>query len=305
MSLLLEIAQLPRATFYYHLKRMQKADKYAQEKTEIAAIYHENKGRYGYRRITMVLRSRGFLLNHKTVQRLMRELGLVCRVRIKKYRSYKGEVGKIAPNLLNRDFHAEKPNLKWVTDVTEFSLFGQKLYLSPILDLHNGYLVTYTISERPVLNMVTSMLNKAFESIPDGTDLILHSDQGWQYQHNQGHREFKTRRAREETDMAEKEKLSQEQKLQAVLYCLEHQLDYRQASEQYKTTYQQIYNWVKKYQEQGETGLLDRRGKRRPPAEYSEEEKAAAKLRKLEAENRRFQMENDFLKKLNELEGRR
>ena len=185
MPLLLEIAQPPRATFYYHLKRMQKADKYAQEKAEIAAIYHENKGRYGYRRITMVLRSRGFLLNHKTVQRLMRELGLVCRVRIKKYRSYKGEVGKIAPNLLNRDFHAEKPNLKWVTDVTEFSLFGQKLYLSPILDLHNGYLVTYTISERPVLNMVTSMLNKAFESIPDGTDLILHSDQGWQYQHKQ------------------------------------------------------------------------------------------------------------------------
>ena len=91
---------------------MQKADKYAQEKTEIAAIYHENKGRYGYRRITMVLRSRGFLLNHKTVQRLMRELGLVCRVRIKKYRSYKGDVGKIAPNLLNQDFHAEKPNLK-------------------------------------------------------------------------------------------------------------------------------------------------------------------------------------------------
>ena len=110
LSLLLEIAQLPRATFYYHLKRMQKADKYAQEKAEIAAIYHENKGRYGYRRITMALHSRGFLLNHKTVQRLMRELGLVCRVRIKKYRSYKGEAGKIAPNLLNRNFRAEKPN---------------------------------------------------------------------------------------------------------------------------------------------------------------------------------------------------
>ena len=131
----------------------------------------------------MVLRSRGILLNHKTVQRLMKELGLVCRVRIKKYRSYKGEVGKIAPNLLNRDFRAEKPNQKWVTDVTEFSLYGQKLYLSPILDLHNGYLVSYTISERPVLNMVTTMLEKAYETIPDGTDLILHSDQGWQYQH--------------------------------------------------------------------------------------------------------------------------
>ena len=185
LSLLLEIAQLPRATFYYHLKRMQKADKYAQEKAEIAAIYHENKGRYGYRRITMALHSRGFLLNHKTVQRLMRELGLVCRVRIKKYRSYKGEVGKIAPNLLNRNFRAEKPNQKWVTDVTEFSLFGQKLYLSPILDLHNGYLISYTISERPVLSMVTTMLEKAFETIPDETELILHSDQGWQYQHKQ------------------------------------------------------------------------------------------------------------------------
>lgn len=162
---------------------MQKADKYAQEKAEISAIYHENKGRYGYRRITMVLRSRGFSLNHKTVQRLMRELGLVCRVRFKKYRSYRGEVGKIAPNLLNREFCAEKPNQKWVTDVTEFNLFGQKLYLSTILDLHNGYLVSYTLSQRPVLSMVTTMLEKAFEAIPDGTDLILHSDQGWQYQH--------------------------------------------------------------------------------------------------------------------------
>ena len=182
MILLLEIAQLPRATFYYHQKRMQQADKYAGAKEEIAAVFQENKGRYGYRRITTVLRTRGYSQNHKTVQRLMKELGLICRVRIKKYRSYKGEVGKLAPNLLNRDFYAEKPNQKWGTDVTEFNLFGQKLYLSPILDLHNGYLVSYTISERPVLDMVTSMLEKAFETIPDGTGLILHSDQGWQYQ---------------------------------------------------------------------------------------------------------------------------
>ena len=164
---------------------MQRTDKYADEKTAIAAIYHENKGRYGCRRITLVLRSRGILLNHKTVQRLMKQLGLVCHVREKKYRSYKGEVGKVAPNLLNRDFHAERPNQKWVTDVTEFGLFGQKLYLSPILDLHNGYLVSYTISDRPVLSMVTTMLSKAFATIPAGTGLILHSDQGWQYQHKQ------------------------------------------------------------------------------------------------------------------------
>ena len=115
----------------------------------------------------------------------MKQLELVCHVRIKKYRSYKGEVGKIAPNLLKRKFYSEKPNQKWVTDVTEFSLFGQKLYFSPILDLHNGYLVSYAISDRPILSMVTTMLDKAFESIPDRTGLILHSDQGWQYQHKQ------------------------------------------------------------------------------------------------------------------------
>ena len=160
-------------------------DKYESEKQEITAIYHENKGRYGYRRITAELRNRKLPLNHKTVQRLMKELGLVCRVRTKKYRSYRGEVGKIAPNLLNRDFHADRPNQKWVTDVTEFSLFGEKLYLSPILDLHSSDLVSYTISNRPVLSMVTTMLDEAFEKIPDGTGLILHSDQGWQYQHRQ------------------------------------------------------------------------------------------------------------------------
>ena len=131
----------------------------------------------------MELHNRGLRLNHKTVQRLMKELGLVCLVRMKKYRSYKGEAGKIAPNLLQRNFRAEKPNQKWVTDVTEFNLFGEKLYLSPILDLCSGDLVSYTISARPVLDMVTSMLDKAFEKLPDGTGLILHSDQGWQYQY--------------------------------------------------------------------------------------------------------------------------
>ena len=127
----------------------------------------------------------------------MKQLGLVCCVRIKKYHSYKGEVGKIAPNLLNRDFYAQKPNEKWVTDVTEFSLFGKKLYLSPILDLHSGYLVSYTISERPVLSMVTDMLNKAFINIPDNTNLILHSDQGWQYQHKQYQRMLRNKGIRQ------------------------------------------------------------------------------------------------------------
>ena len=185
LTILLEIAQLPKATFYYHRKNQDKQDKYAQVKAEITAIFHENKGRYGYRRVTDELRNRGFSLNHKTVQRLMKELGLICRVRMKKYRSYKGEQGKVADNELNREFRAEKPNQKWVTDVTEFRLFGQKLYLSPILDLYSGDIVTYTISDSPNLLMVTTMLEQAFQQIPDNTDLLLHSDQGWHYQHEQ------------------------------------------------------------------------------------------------------------------------
>ena len=185
LAILLEIARLPKATFYYHCKNQKKADKYAVAKAEIAAIFHENKGRYGYRRVTDELRNRGFSLNHKTVQRLMKELGLICRVRMKKYRSYKGEQGKVADNELNREFRAEKPNQKWVTDVTEFRLFGQKLYLSPILDLCSGDIVTYTISDSPNLRMVTTMLEQAFRQIPDNTGLLLHSDQGWHYQHKQ------------------------------------------------------------------------------------------------------------------------
>ena len=181
--MLFEVAELPRSTFYYYSKRQNKEDKYCKVKAEIAAIYHENKGRYGYRRITDELHNRGMLLNHKTVQRLMKELGLVCLVRMKKYRSYKGEKGTTADNVLDRAFHAEKPNQKWVTDVTEFRLFGQKLYLSPILDLYSGDIVTYTLSHTPNLAMVTTMLEQAFAKIPDNTKLLLHSDQGWHYRH--------------------------------------------------------------------------------------------------------------------------
>ena len=162
---------------------MQRPDKYRIEKEEITAIYHENQGRYGYRRITLEMRNRGYVINHKTVSRLMKVLGLKCQVRIKRYRSYKGEIGKIAPNLIDRNFHADVPNQKWTTDITEFSLFGKKLYLSPILDMYNGEIISYNISEHPHLRQVLDMLDKAFSKIPDNTNLIFHSDQGWQYQH--------------------------------------------------------------------------------------------------------------------------
>jgi transposase InsO family protein len=183
ISLLLEISGLARSTYYYYAKRRIETDKYSEVKEQITNIYHENRGRYGYRRITMELRKRRYVLNHKTVQRLMKALGLLCRVRMKKYRSYRGEVGKIAPDLLERDFEATAPNQKWVTDVTEFGLFGKKLYLSSILDLFSRDIVSYTLSDRPVLSMAMEMLHQAFGQIPDSLNLILHSDQGWQYQH--------------------------------------------------------------------------------------------------------------------------
>ena len=173
---------MPRSTYYYYVSLLEKTDKYETVKAENSRIYHENKGRYGYRRITMELRNRGFVINHKTVQRLMKVLNLVCQVRIKKYKSYKGDVGRIAPNVLNRDFSAKKPNEKWVTDITEFSLFGEKLYLSPILDLFNGEIISYNLSRSPNFAQTLDMLEKAFAKIPDDSKLILHSDQGWQYQ---------------------------------------------------------------------------------------------------------------------------
>lgn len=182
LAALLKLAGIPRSTYYYHFRKANAMNKYAKERAEIIAIYQENQGRYGYRRIGMELRNRGFCLNHKTVQKLMKESGLKYMVRMKKYRSYRGEVGKIAPNLLARDFHAERPNQKWVTDVTEFSLFGSKLYLSPVLDLYNGEIISYAISERANYRQVDEMLDKAFSRLPDSSGLILHSDQGWQYQ---------------------------------------------------------------------------------------------------------------------------
>ena len=113
------------------MNALKRVDRHAGLKDKIREIYLYHKGRYGYRRITLSLRKQGVLVNHKTVQRLMAELSLRSVIRVKKYRSWKGEVGKAAPNILSRNFSASKANEKWVTDVTEFSVQGKKLYLSP------------------------------------------------------------------------------------------------------------------------------------------------------------------------------
>lgn len=179
---LVKVADIKRSTYYYWVKQLDRSDKYGVIKEIIKEIYDEHKGRYGYRRITLELRNRDYKINHKTVRRLMGQLGLKSLVRIKKYQSYRGTIGKVAPNVLERDFEASKPNEKWVTDVTEFHLFGEKLYFSPVLDLYNGEIIAYNIEKRPVFTLVSKMLDKAFESLNDDDTPILHSDQGWQYQ---------------------------------------------------------------------------------------------------------------------------
>lgn len=112
----------------------------------------------------------------------MKQLQLASCIRVKKYNSYKGRYGKAAGNVLDRKFTVDRPNQKWVTDVTEFKVGGEKLYLSPILDLYNGEIVAYQMEHRPRLSMVDDMLTKALSVLNEGEYPLLHSDQGWQYQ---------------------------------------------------------------------------------------------------------------------------
>ena len=130
-------------------------------KEELVAIFNKNKKRYGYRRITQEMHNNGICINHKTVQKLMKQLDLVCHVRERrKYNSYKGEIGEVAPNLLEQNFKTNAPYRKRVTDVTEFKVNEQKLYLSPIIDLFNGEVVSYNLSRHPDFKQITDMLEK-------------------------------------------------------------------------------------------------------------------------------------------------
>ena len=178
LDLLLETACLARSTYYYQLKQLDQPDKDKELKDEIQAIYNEHTGNYGYRRIHLELRNRGFVINHKKVQRLMKVLGLTARIRRKrKYSSYQGEIGNKAENLIQRQFEAAKPMEKCYTDVTEFVIPAstQKLYLSPVLDGFNSEIIAFNLSCSPNLEQVQTMLEQAFtEEHYENT--ILHSD---------------------------------------------------------------------------------------------------------------------------------
>ena len=183
LNLLLELKKMARSTFYYHMKNIGNDDKYKDVKDKIATIFHKHKGRYGYRRVTEELRKDVHGINHKTVKRLMDELGLKCEVRKVRYRSYKGDVGKTVSNVINRDFTADRPLQKVATDVTQINIGSSKIYLSPVLDMFNGEILSYVISESPNLKMVMDMLNQLYEKVCTTEGMLMHSDQGWHYQH--------------------------------------------------------------------------------------------------------------------------
>ena len=169
---------MARSVFFYHLKT--KNDKNAALSQEIVTIYHDNHGNYGYRRVTFKLRET-IKINHKKVQRIMQLLGLKGKCKTQKYRSYQGEVGHIADNLLQRDFTATQPNEKWTTDITEFKCAEGKLYLSPIKDLFNNEIIAYDLARSPNFEQIIRMMKQAVARL-EGAKPILHSDQGWQYQ---------------------------------------------------------------------------------------------------------------------------
>ena len=178
-----KLPHISKSDYYYVLSKEDKDLKNDEIMKKIKDIYYQHKERYGYRRIYLQLHKEGYFINHKKVERLMKRMGLLGLKRNKiKHSSYQETIGKVASNIIQRNFFSSKPNEKWYTDITEFNLRGDKLYLSPILDGYAGDIVSYNISKKPEFNQITDMMSKAFINNPNTAGLILHLDQGWQYQ---------------------------------------------------------------------------------------------------------------------------
>ena len=181
---LLKAVGISRSTYYYEISKKDKVQERNSElSAEISAIFAENKGRYGVRRVHQALLNRVHQVNHKRVQRSMLQLHLLGKHPKEKCHSYKSEVGKVAANIINRDFSAGNPLQKWTTDVSQFNFPWGKCYISPILDMNTNEIISYNLSLSPNLEQIKDMLAKAFQRFPSVQGLMMHSDQGWQYQH--------------------------------------------------------------------------------------------------------------------------
>lgn len=198
---------IAKSSYFYETSTYEREDSDAGLKEAIQTIFSRNKGRYGYRRIALELSNNGIKANHKKVKRIMSALGLYGVQPRAKYKSYRGSVGKTCKNELlerevdeakhrttyRRNFTTTSCNQKWTTDVSEFHIASGKLYLSPILDMHNREIVSYNISYHPDYSQTKDMLDKAFSKYGNLEGLILHSDQGWQYQMEHYHKALKDR----------------------------------------------------------------------------------------------------------------
>ena len=181
----MKISGLAKSTYYYEITKKTYAEKNEELIRKIEKIFAENKEKYGVRRVYHELKNQGCECNHKKVQKIMNMLSLKGKQPREKYHSYKGEVGKVADNVIKRNFSAGSPNEKWTTDVTQFNLPFGKCYLSPILDMYNNEIIAYVLSLHPDFQQTMTMLNIALAKHPNVKGLILHSDQGWQYQMKQ------------------------------------------------------------------------------------------------------------------------
>jgi transposase InsO family protein/transposase-like protein len=182
LPILLKRLDLSKSSYYYQEAAKRKPDKYSNIRKRISELFHENKERYGYRRIYGLLKRKDITISEKVVRRIMSEEKLVVKTRKrKKYNSYKGEISPSVPNIIQSDFHAEKPNEKWLTDITEFAIPAGKVYLSPIVDCFDGMLPCWTIGTTPDAVLVNSMLDHAISMLHENQHPILHSDRGCHY----------------------------------------------------------------------------------------------------------------------------
>lgn len=182
LSNLLGVLKLSRSSYYYQFATKRLEGKYEQLKARIIELFRENNSCYWYRRIHQLLKREGKRVSEKVVRALMAAANLIVVVtRRRKYSSYEGESTPAPSNLLERNFHAANPNLKWLTDITEFHIPSGKVYLSPIVDCFDGILVSWTISTSPNADMVNSMLDMATSTLREGESPILHSDRGGHY----------------------------------------------------------------------------------------------------------------------------
>ncbi|HBM99673.1 MAG TPA: IS3 family transposase [Firmicutes bacterium] len=266
LAILLSVSGLPRSTYYFELQRFSKAGKDEELKKRIEGIFHKNKGRYGVRRIHASLRNEGMTINHKKVQRLMSEMSLSGKRRKQRYRSYQGEVGHIAENIINRNFKSDGPNRKWTTDVSQFNCPFGKAYLSPILDMGAGDIVAWDLSLSPNLEQTNRMLDRAFGKYPNLEGLILHSDMGWQYQHPDYQRRLRERGIVQ--SMSRKGNCIDNCIMESFFGTLKNEMFYGHESE-FKT-FEDLYEAIEEYIDYYNNERIKGKTKWMPPSKFRE-----------------------------------